>query len=538
MSGSLNISIAQINFTVGDINNNLQKIISIYKGITQISNLIIPDLLVFSELAIPGYPAEDLYLQPNFQKHAIEAIELLKKATLNNSCAIIIGSIMPTNDKPLNVTYLIKNGQIIHIASKKSLPNYGVFDEVRYFTTNDKNDIFEINGYKISTIICEDLWHKNIVHNLAQQQVDILIAINASPFNLAKDTLRKELTKEICSHYKLDLVYINQVGAQDELLFDGGSFVTNAQGEIIIQLNYFKEELFNINWKNKKISNQQNIPIPFQEEMIYEGLKLALKDYTHKNNFNKVLLGLSGGIDSALTAAIAADALGAENVIAAMLPSKYSSASSSIDATQLAQELNIKLLDIPIEELVSTIRNILVDKIDLKETSITDQNIQARSRGLLLMALSNQYGYLLLSTGNKSENAVGYTTLYGDMCGGYNLLKDLYKTQVYAISKWRNLPISIINKAPSAELHPNQKDQDSLPEYEILDQILHHLIEENLSIEQVVKKGYDLALVKKIFIMLKNSEYKRFQACPGPIISTCSLSKNRRYPITNHFIND
>lgn len=537
MSDNLNISIAQINFTVGDIENNLQKIISIYKQITQTGNLIIPDLLVFPELAISGYPAEDLYIQPNFQNHILEATEVLKKETFNKPCAILIGSIKVINHKLLNVAYLIKNGEIIHLVSKSNFPNYGVFDELRYFSPDEKKDIFELKGYKISTIICEDLW-KQDNNKLLGEETQILIAINASPFNLHKDALRKDLAKRISLKNKVDLVYLNQIGAQDELLFDGGSFVTSAAGEVIVQLSYFEESIFNITWKNGQIITSQKATLLSKEELLYQGLKLALKDYTSKNNFTKVLIGLSGGIDSALTAAIAADALGAEHVVAVKLPSKYSSISSSIDALTLSKELRIELLDISIEPLVETIRKTLDQHINFKEATITDQNIQARARGILLMALSNQYGYLLLSTGNKSENAVGYTTLYGDMCGGYNLLKDLYKTQVYALSKWRNLPKSIIEKAPSAELHPNQKDQDFLPDYETLDKILFHFIEENLSISQVCDRGYPLEIVKKIFLLLKSSEYKRRQSCPGPIVSTCSLSKDRRYPITNHFMNN
>lgn len=274
------------------------------------------------------------------------------------------------------------------------------------------------------------------------------------------------------------------------------------------------------------------------EAYICEALKLGLKDYLHKNGFHKVILGLSGGIDSAITAKLAVDALGAENVIAVMLPSQYTSNESILDAENLSKDLKIELLNLSIEPATNSARKSLSSVINLIDGSLTDQNIQARMRGLLLMALSNQTGYLLLSTGNKSENAVGYATLYGDMCGGYNLLKDIYKTDVYKLASWLRLPESIIKKAPSAELHSNQKDQDSLPEYNILDAILFGLIEENLSIKQVSAKGFETQLVKKIFNMLKKSEYKRKQSCPGPIISTCSLSKDRRYPMTNHFEND
>ena len=537
MSSLLNITIVQANFTIGDIENNLQKIISIYQRITQTTNSIIPDLLVFSELAIPGYPAEDLYLQPNFQQKAIAALKELKLLSINNPCAILVGN-LALNNKPLNAAYLISNGEIINVFSKINLPNYGVFDDQRYFSSIKEMEIFELKGHKIGILICEDMWNNDIPNYLCKQGARILITMNASPFNIEKDLQRKNVAKDICLHNNVDLLYVNQVGGQDELVFDGGSFACNAQGNFITQLDYFVENQVNITWKNNKMLATKNITPPSKIESIYKALILSLTDYVHKNGFNKVLLGLSGGIDSAITAAIAVEALGANNVIAVMLPSQYTSELSIIDAQAYAKHLNIELLNLSIEEIVQTTRNTLAHVIELLAGSVTDQNIQARSRGLLLMALSNQLGYLLLSTGNKSENAVGYGTLYGDMCGGYNLLKDVYKTQVYELALWKGLPRSIINKAPSAELHSNQTDQDDLPDYKILDQILFHLIEENLSIKEVSSKGYDLKLVEKIFTMLKKSEYKRKQSCPGPIISVCSLSKDRRYPITNHFNND
>ena len=539
MDNSLNITIAQVNFIVGDIYNNLLKIISIYKNITQTTNLIIPDLLVFSELSITGYPAEDLYLQNNFHCKSISVMEDLRELTINNSCSLLIGNLFLDNSKkPINAAYLIKNGEIIHISSKSNLPSYGVFNDERCFSSALKNDIFTIKGYKILCLICEDMWHHQPLNSFPNNSVDMILVINASPFYIEKDKQRKMIAKEICLKNKVDLVYLNQVGAQDEIIFDGGSFVCDSSGEIKVQLEYFVEDLININWVNKNIITKKEIAIISNEEKIYNALMLGLKDYIQKSDFKKVILGLSGGIDSALSAAIAVDTLGAENVIAVMLPSQYTSKLSIDDSFAFARQLNIQILNLSIEEIANVTRLTLTDcGNELKAGSLADQNIQARIRGLLLMALSNQHGYLLLSTGNKSENAVGYATIYGDMCGGYNIIKDVYKTQVYELSKWRKLPESIINKAPSAELFTDQKDQDNLPQYEILDKILFWLIEENLGIYDISKKGYDFKLVKNVFNLLQKSEYKRNQSCPGPIISKCSLSRDRRYPIVNKFDN-
>jgi NAD+ synthase len=535
---NLNITIIQANFTIGAIENNLQKIITIYQQITQTTNSIIPDLLVFSENSIPGYPADDLYLQKNFQDKAIQALDKLKSITKNNSSAILVGGLSKDkNNQLLNSAFLIKDGNAIEVATKMNLPNYGVFDDQRHFSIGQISEIFEIKGHKIGTMICEDMWYEEVPRFLSEKGARILIAMNASPFNLEKDKQRKLIAKSITIKNKVDLLYVNQVGGQDELVFDGGSFACNADGNIIAQLNYFNEDSANIVWNNNQITANKIVEPLQQEESIYRALMLGLSDYMSKNGFKKVILGLSGGVDSALTAYIAVDALGAQNVKAVMLPSQYTSQLSSDDAISLAKDLGIELINLPIEGLADNARLALSDVIKTDLSSVTDQNIQARIRGLLLMSLSNQFGYLLLSTGNKSENAVGYATLYGDMCGGYNLLKDVYKTQVYQLSSWRKLPSSIINKAPSAELKADQKDQDTLPDYELLDRILFHLIEDNLSIQDICSKGYDVNIVKRVFGMLKNSEYKRRQSCPGPIISTCSLSKDRRYPITNHFNN-
>ncbi len=524
----LNLTIIQANFTVGNIEKNVQKIISTYNQRTQTTNSLSPDLVVFSELAISGYPAEDLYLQPNFQDKVLHGLNQIQKSIC--SAPILIGSF---NRKMNNVAFLVTKNSIKQIAGKTNLPNYGVFDEKRYFKPLSQNDIFVINDYKIGTIICEDVWHSNIAEELSSKGAEIIIALNASPFTINKDVKRKKLIQKTCIKNKVNLIYLNQVGGNDELVFDGGSFACSRSGIINTQLAFFSEEIKNIEFKNKHMITKDALRTTSQNEMIYNALKLALQDYLAKNGFKKVILGLSGGIDSALTAVIAADAIGKENVLAVTLPSKYTSNASMHDA----QLLNLDLINLPIEGIAEEIRRTLSKAVELKDGSLTDQNLQARTRGIILMALSNQYGHLLLSTGNKSENAVGYATLYGDMCGGFNLLKDLYKTQIYELAKWRNLPEAIINKMPSAELFYNQTDQDTLPEYELLDKILYCLIEENLSIHETCKKGYSFAIVNEVFNMLKKAEFKRKQSCPGPIISLRSLSKDRRHPITNGFSN-
>ncbi|OYW67284.1 MAG: hypothetical protein B7Z24_07735, partial [Pseudomonadales bacterium 32-42-5] len=380
---------------------------------------------------------------------------------------------------------VIANGAIIHTNIKRNLPNYGVFDEQRYFNSARENSIFTWKNYKIGLLICEDMWYEDTPKQLCKLGAQILITINASPYNITKDQQRKKIAKELCLQYKISLYYVNQVGGQDELVFDGGSFAMNTQGEITTQLEYFTNDQFTITNNSSKFA-----PVPSQMEAIYNALVLSLRDYANKNNFDKLLLGLSGGIDSALVAAIAVDALGRDKLLSVMLPSKYTSDSSKADALAVAKNLGIRLTDLSIEKITDAARFSLATLIDLSPGSITDQNIQARARGLLLMGLSNQLGALLLSTGNKSENAVGYATLYGDMCGGFNPIKDVYKTQVYALATYRKLPQSVITKHPSAELYFNQKDQDTLPDYNLLDKILYHLVEEDLSISAISLKGY------------------------------------------------
>ena len=506
----MRIQLVQANFTVGDINGNVDKIIALYN---QFKDLV--DLVVFSETSVTGYPAEDLYLNKYFQECADLALKKLIAITIDKKAALIVGNI--AGDK--NLAYVILDGKIIHTSVKKKLPNYDVFDEQRYFSPGNDLRVFQFKSKQIALLICEDMWSSNV------EQAEIVIVINASPFALEKDEQRKKIAKNICLKLGAYLFYVNQVGGQDELVFDGGSFAFNSQGEQIAQLEYFKED-------NQSVDLKQATILPrtkSQVELIYQALLLGLKDYVRKNGFNKVVLGLSGGIDSALTAAIAVDALGASQVMAVMLPSQYTSELNVKDADFLSKELGIKLITMPIEKVANSVRNSLTKHPE--PGSLTDQNIQARTRGILLMALSNELNYLLLSTGNKSENAVGYATLYGDMCGGYNPLKDVYKTQVFELAKYRKIPESIINKSPSAELHFNQTDQDNLPDYQILDDILYHLIEK----DQRHMHGYEKQLVEHIYNLVKKAEYKRRQSCLGPIISMKSLSKGRRYPVTNLF---
>lgn len=507
------IQLVQANFIVGDIDGNIAKIIDLYNQACR--NLQV-DLVVFSENAVTGYPAEDLLLNRHFQEYAKLALKKLIAATINKQAALIVGSI----DGNKNIAYVIENGAIIHTSIKKKLPNYDVFDEQRYFEPGSDPLVFQFKNKKIALLICEDMW---FTENL--EPTEIVIVINASPFHMEKDMLRKIIAKSICITHNAALFYVNQVGGQDELVFDGGSFALNNRGKSIAQLAYFKEDsqLVELAQSSIIVETLPNL------ELIYQALVLGLKDYVHKNGFSKVLLGISGGIDSALVAAIAVDALGKDNVMGVMLPSKYTSKASLTDADILAKQLSIELINLPIEGIADKTREVLFKQIDLVPASLADQNIQARTRGLVLMALSNQLEVLLLSTGNKSENAVGYATLYGDMCGGYNPLKDVYKTQVFELAKYRLLPESIINKAPSAELHFNQTDQDNLPDYLTLDKILYQIIE----MDQRIIEGFDQKLVEHIYNLVKKSEYKRQQSCLGPIVSIRSLSKGRRYPVVN-----
>lgn len=517
------ITLAQLNPTVGDLNGNADKIHHVWNSHPD------TDLIIFSEMFITGYPADDLLCRPSFIDETRKKILGLVKESKNKP-AILIGTPWENKGVLYNAALLIADGKIQHVSLKNKLPNYGIFDERRYFESAPLQDVFVFKNITLGIMTCEDMWFPDSAAQFKKQGAEILLVINGSPYQTAIWDIRKNLAKDRVQETALPLVYVNQVGGQDDLVFDGNSFVMNEKGEITHQLPAFEETIHSI---RKPVSMLELSP----EETLYKAVTLGLKDYAHKNGFKGVLIGLSGGIDSALSAVIAVDALGAENVHCVMMPSPYTSQDSLDDAAECAKLLGVKLDTISIEPAMAAYGDILTEHIDENNAGTTFENIQSRIRGATLMALSNANGALLLSTGNKSEMAVGYATLYGDMCGGYNALKDLYKTQVYKLAQWRNtqshvIPERIITKAPSAELKLDQTDQDTLPPYDILDDILKSLIEKEMAIDDI---AHDSATVLKVSKMLRLAEYKRRQAPPGPKVTNKAFGRDRRYPITNGF---
>ena len=524
----IKITLAQINPIVGDLAYNQDKILKAWAEAPEDT-----DLVVFPELIVCGYPPEDLILKPFFMRQVEQAVQNIAQASKNNNAAALIGCPVIIDDKIYNAAHLIEHGEIKATITKHHLPNYGVFDEQRIFTSGDLPDPVEFRDVKLGVMICEDMWFADCAARLKNEGAEILVTLNASPYDCAKDDTRLEYAKDRVKETGLPLYYVNQVGGQDELVFDGKSFVLDDQGTVIAQAPEFKEGVYADNEITKE---------PEELEEIYQALTLGLRDYITKNGFPGVLIGLSGGIDSALSAVIAADALGLDKVHCVMMPSQYTSQDSLDDAAELAENLGVQLDTISIEAPVAAFNDSLAPHLSADAPSTTFENIQPRSRGLILMALSNANGHMVLSTGNKSEMAVGYATLYGDMCGGFNVLKDVYKTQVYALSRWRNtqgdvIPERIITKAPTAELKDNQTDQDTLPEYEELDDILTCMIEQDMGIDAIVERGHTRETVAKVWKMLDRAEYKRRQAPPGIKITSRAFGRDRRYPITNHFWN-
>ncbi len=531
---TVKITLAQINPKVGDLEHNSTRIIQALKEQSS-------DLVVFPELSLVGYPAQDLQLNVGFLKAVKTQMNVLVKFSKEINSAFVIGAPVRSGKKIYNCALVIHKGKILKTIRKIALPNYGVFDEKRIFSSASSPVVFEFKNKRICVLICEDLWEEKVVKKVQSQKPDLVISINASPFDIQKSSKRKELVK-----IGIPVVYVNQVGGQDDLVFDGGSFATNQNGEVVSQAKYFEEDFSEININAKSITYQEKS----DQEKVYSALVLGLRDYVHKSGFSKVLLGLSGGIDSALVAAIACDALGSENVRGVRMPSQYSSQHSLDDAKDSADRLGCKLETIAIKNLFETFGVALEESFKNTKSDLTEENLQARIRGVLLMAISNKKGELLLATGNKSEYACGYSTLYGDMCGAFAPLKDVYKTMVYKLSNWRNkniptisllqkldvIPQSSITKAPSAELKPNQTDQDTLPPYDVLDKILYHLIEEDLSVKEVIKKGFDKKLVTKVYKMLIGAEYKRNQAPLGTKVSVRDLTKDRRYSVVNGYL--
>ena len=534
----LNITLAQMNSHIGNITANTQKIISLIKQAqtTQQANLII-----FPELALSGYPPEDLLLREDFIQEIKHALQKITQCC--QDIYVVLGYPHQTEQALFNAAAVIHNKKIVAHYYKQRLPNYSVFDEKRYFIAGNQACVIEIGAIKFGIVICEDLWEAKPIAQAKAAGAQIIISINASPFDYTKPQQRYEILQMRQKETELPIIYAHLVGGQDELVFDGGSFALNKDGNPITQADYFKETLVPLQLDHHAnfIPQANNVLVaPSTEQLVYDALVLAVHDYINKNQFPGVLLGLSGGIDSALTLAIAVDALGADKVQAVMMPSRYTSEMSLDGAAAQAQMLNVDYSVIAIERPFAVFLDILRQEFSGLPPDTTEENIQARCRGILLMAISNKNGRLVLTTGNKSEMSVGYATLYGDMAGGFAVLKDVPKTMVYRLANYRNkrsaaIPTMVIERPPSAELRTDQIDEDSLPPYAILDEILQRYVEKDQSIATIIAAGFEPAMVKKVVALVKRNEYKRRQAAPGPRITARAYGRDRRYPITSGF---
>ena len=549
MTDRLAIALAQLNPTVGGVEGNVQRILKAREEAARLG----ADLMLASELVVSGYPPEDLVLKPAFVDATMAAVERLAQATAGGGPALIIGSPWRDGAKVMNAALLLDEGRIASIRYKHDLPNYGVFDEKRLFASGPLPGPMPFRGVRLGVMVCEDMWTPDAAECLQESGAELLLVPNGSPFEFEKHDTRTQLAVARVTESCLPLAYVNQVGGQDELVFDGASFVINPDLGLAAQLPSFAETVALTRWRREGdgwVCEDGPLAKPADGlESIYSAMMLGLRDYVGKNRFPGVLLGLSGGIDSALTAVVAADALGPEKVHAVMMPSPFTSRESLEDAAEVAKLLGIRLDTVPIEPAMAAFEGMLKPIFNDMPRDTTEENIQARARGISLMALSNKFGHMVLSTGNKSEMSVGYATLYGDMCGGYSVLKDVYKMTVFALSRWRNqmlpvgalgpagrvIPERVITKPPSAELKPNQTDQDTLPPYAVLDDILDGIIEHDLSVEDVVLRGHDRATVLKVWRMVDTAEYKRRQAPPGVKITRRAFGRDRRYPITNAF---
>jgi NAD+ synthase len=539
----LKIAFAQMNQRMGDLDANASAMLEMRRRAKD------ADLLICPELQLTGYPPEDLMLKPEFVRRTMECTERLVEATVEPGPAMLIGTAIAEEGSTYNAMVLASGGKVIGRTLKRELPNYGTFDEKRIFTPGPLPEPIEFNGVKIGVPICEDIWEDIVCAHLAEAGAEILLVPNGSPYELDKDETRQHLVRARALSSGLPIAYVNRVGGQDELAFDGSSFVVHPDGELVAQMADWDEGLLVTDWV--RTADGWRCETRCQHELdrfpadVYRAMMVALRDYVERNGFPGVILGLSGGIDSALSAAVAVDALGPEKVWGVMLPSKYTSKESLMDARECARLLGCR------HDVISIAPGVeCVDQMLPQLTGAAAENVQARLRMVMLMALSNAEGQMLLTTGNKSEMSVGYATLYGDMAGGYSVLKDAYKTTVFALSRWRNenkpegalgpdgpvMPVSVITKPPTAELRPGQKDEDSLPPYSVLDRILEGLVDKEMSVKEVAESiGEDVALVAEIESKLLKTEYKRRQAPPGVKIGSRNFGRDRRYPITNFF---
>jgi NAD+ synthase (glutamine-hydrolysing) len=536
---SLRIALAQLDLFVGDVGGNAQRVID---TAAEARDRLKADLVLFPELSLSGYPPEDLLFHKGMRRQVAAALERVRNEV--SGIATMVGYPDYTDEAIYNAAALIRDGKVLANYHKQELPNYLVFDEKRYFRPGNESRIVELNGIRVGMLICEDVWEPNPARSACHAGAQLLVVINGSPYSLQYQRRREDIVRARIKDTGLPVVYLNLLGGQDELVFDGGSFVMNAAGEVVQRAAPFKEVLYAVDVDlvdGKAVPRPGHIEPELSEEgSVYNALVLGVRDYVSKHRFPGVVLGLSGGIDSALTLAIAVDALGADRVRAVMMPSRYTSQMSLDDAAKQASMLGVSYDIISIEGMFEAALGALKPLFAGREPDTTEENIPARCRGLLLMAISNKTGRMVLTTGNKSEMAVGYATLYGDMAGGFAPIKDCSKMLVYRLARYRNsisqvIPPRVIERAPSAELRHDQKDSDSLPPYEVLDPILELFIEDNLSVDEISARGFDRATVGRVLEMVKRNEYKRRQAPPGVRISDRAFGRDWRYPITSGY---
>ncbi|MTI13461.1 NAD+ synthase [Sansalvadorimonas verongulae] len=534
MAATLRVALAQLNMLVGDIEGNARRIV---EAANEASSRHGAHIIVFPELTLCGYPPEDLLLRPSLDLRIQKALAILADV---KGIDLVVGVPVRNGTALENQAVVVRDGKVIASHTKWHLPNYRVFDEKRYFQPGTEAGVYDAKGVKVGLTVCEDIWFTDPAAALKEKGAELILNLNASPFHMDKLGERHDIVRERCKESHVPVVYVNQVGGQDELIFDGGSFVMNKDGEIATSAPTHEEHLLIADFDQQTgafLSGEQ-APLKSLEARIYDSLVVGVRDYVNKNGFKGVVLGLSGGIDSALTLAVAVDALGPDRVEAVMMPFQYTAQISKDDAAEEAHALGVSYKELPIKGMYDAFMETLSDEFAGTRRDTTEENLQSRCRGVMLMAISNKKGYLVLTTGNKSEMAVGYATLYGDMAGGFDVLKDVPKTMVFRLSEYRNtlsyvIPQRVIDRPPSAELAPDQVDEDSLPPYDILDAILEMYIEQDMSAEAIIEQGYDRDEVYRILRLVDINEYKRRQAPVGARITSRGFGKDRRYPITN-----